>query len=155
MKKILAFVLAILVVTSLFALSGCKKAPAPVPEYARTTNNIHENEFDDFETHVDADSEIIGEWLETSTGDEVIWTFFASTTLHLTYRSKDATAFSTIGCYNFDDESGELLIRIQNESEHPSLVRGDYTYTAKLEEGSMTLTSADGKDVRSFTKLES
>lgn len=135
MKRIFAFTMAVLMVISMVALTGCNKEPS---------NNLYED-FKDFDSYVSEDSQIIGKWKETSTTDEMVATFFATTTLHLT-KTINGLSYSTVCTFNFNDETKVLSYYVfTGEEEH--------TYNVAFEGDTMTWTSEDGAETRTFEKL--
>lgn len=140
MKKILAFALAVMVVLSLFAFVGCSNGDEKVENAENVNSNI-----EGFESYVSDDSAILGTWKETSTSDEFEWTFFSSTTLHIT-ETIGESSYSTVCAYNFNDETGELEYYVMT-------TKKTMNYTATIDGVNMELRSADGNDVRTFEKV--
>lgn len=133
MKRIFAFTLAIVMMLSVFALAGCKK----------DTTNLYAD-LEEFDSYVSEDSAILGEWKETSTADEQVWAFYKSTTLHLT-ETVDGVSFTTVCTFNFNDETNVLSFYVLTKREA-------YTYNVVIDGTSMTWTSADGAETRTFEK---
>lgn len=133
MKKIFAFTLAIVLAFSVFALAGCNNGP----------KNLYED-FEEFDSYVSADSMILGQWKETSTTDEWEWTFFDSTTLHKT-SIIDGVSRSTVCTFNYNDETGAL-------SFYDISGKQEYAYNVVLSGKTMTWTSADNTETKTFEK---
>lgn len=132
MKKILAFVMAVVLVLSLFTLAGCKKE-----------KNLYKD-LEGFDSYVSEDADILGVWKETSTTDEVEWTFYDTTTLHMT-RSANSSV-TTVCTYNYDEQANTLSIYVFSN-------KTIYDYTVDISGVELTLTSKSDGAERIFKKI--
>lgn len=129
MKKILAFIMAAVLMLSMVALTGCGK----------DNTNVYAD-LDEFDSYVSADSTIIGEWIETSntsSADEVSWVFMESTTLHIR-EVHGANSFTDVSAFNYNDETGELSYYVFNENKA-------FECKAEISGAKMTLTYDSGE----------
>lgn len=132
MKKILAFVMAGILVLSLFTLAGCKKE-----------KNLYKD-LEGFDSYVSEDANILGVWKETSTTDEIEWTFYDTTTLHMTKRADYSV--TTVCTYNYNEEAKTLSIYVFTN-------KTIYDYTVDINGVKLTLTNVSDGVERTFEKM--
>lgn len=123
MKKIFAFLLAVLLLASVCALTAC--------------DNTQEGTST-------ADSSVAGEWRVTSTDDEVLWFMNSQDTLHITEVS-DGNRYTTVCSYSYDETTGAFEYTCLSAS-------GSFKGTAKVGESYIRLEGEDGR-VISLTKV--
>ncbi len=145
MKKLTSLIMAIILVATLFILTGCNDTGAETPE----TNNDDTVVIGDFVSHVDSESSIIGKWVEisgNSNADKYTWLFMKSTTLHMT-ETYDDVSTSTVCAYNFNEETGELSYYVYNESQ-------EYNVLITFKGDRMVVSSTEGEALYTFEKVK-
>lgn len=138
MKRILSLALLLCMAFSLCALSACGNESTTKVD---ANKNIYED-FEEFDSYVPTDSDIIGIWKMTSPDTNYEWQFFANTTLHKTLIRDDVRS-STVCTYNYDGE-GNLKVYVFNDS-------AEYAYTVEIDGNNLTVTPTDGEKM-TFTK---
>ena len=126
MKRILAMALVLTMALSLCMLAGCNNDGTTKVD---PNKNIYED-FEDFESYVPKDSDIIGTWIMTSPDTNQEWQFFANTTLHQTTITGDVRA-TNVCTYNYDGE-GNLKFYSFNHKDETA-------YTVTIENSILTL----------------
>ena len=131
MKRILALMLVLAMALSLCMLAGCKSSGKSKVD---PNKNIYED-FEEFDSYVPKDSEIIGVWNMTSPRTDEEWQFFANTTLHQTKITGDVRA-SSVCTYNYDGE-GTLKVYGFTKQEESA-------YAVEIKDKVLTLTDDAG-----------
>lgn len=129
MKRIFAFVLLICMLFSVCALTACNNSNNDI------TKNIYED-FEDFDSYVPKNSDIIGVWKMTSPTKDMEWQFFANTTLHCT-KIDGEVRMTTVCTYNYDGEGNLKTYAFTEEVEE--------SYAVEVNGNAMTLTDKDGE----------
>lgn len=140
MKRILALALVLAMAFSLCMLAGCKNGGSSKID---PNKNIYED-FEEFDSYVPKDSEIIGIWKMTAPTTDEEWQFFANTTLHQTKITGDVRA-SGVGTYNYDGEGNLKVYTFTQKNEK--------AYTVELKDKVLTLTDAEGT-IYTFEKIK-
>ncbi len=129
MKRIFAFALLLCMVFSLCTLTACDN-----DKPSKAYENIYAD-FEEFDSFVPKDSDIIGTWAMTSPSTDEEWQFFANTTLHMTKITGDVR-MTDVCTYNYDGE-GNLSAYIFNDSKA-------HSYTVMIEGKVLTVTDSEG-----------
>lgn len=139
MKKVFSLVLVACVLLSVCILGGCNNSTSTTSK--DPYKNIYED-FEDFDSYVDKDADIIGTWTMTSPDTNKEWQFFPSTTLHQTTVT-DETRSTNVCTYNYDGE-GKLTVYSFNHS-------GEFAYSVAIHGKELVLTDESGAKM-SFVK---
>ncbi len=120
MKKILSFILAVMMVVALGALWGCNDDS----DNTATPDSIP------------AVSPLAGSWKVVSTDDEVEWFMNSKDTLHIT-ETRNEKQYTTVCSYSYDKDTGAFEYTCLSAS-------GSFEGTATIEGGNLTVVSNDG-----------
>ncbi|MBQ7999804.1 MAG: hypothetical protein IJ298_01135 [Ruminococcus sp.] len=132
MKKILAFILAILVALSLSVLWGCSDDKDNTDTTGMSGATVDE-------------SPLAGEWKVTSTDDEILWMMNSQSTLHIT-AVRDGSKYTVVCRYSYDEQTGEFEYTCLSAS-------GSFKGTLALSETSMIVRSTDNSEVIVLTRI--
>ena len=132
MKKIISFVLAVLMLLSLCIFCGCDNSDKGNTEPYVATHD---------------ESPVAGTWKVVSTDDEIEWLLNSQDTLHITTVTEEKR-FSTVCRYAYDKNTGEF--------EYTGLSASvSFKGTVVLEGSRMSIKSMDGKEIVILQKKDS
>lgn len=131
MKKILSFVLVIMMIVSVGLLTGCKDA-----------DNTDTATPDSVSTE---ESAVAGVW-RVATTDEIEWHMNSQHTLHIT-ENADGKKFTIVCNYTYNEDTREFTYTALNADD-------EFEGTAYIEGGVLRVTSKDGNKSFTLTKAE-
>ena len=131
MKKILSFILVLMMIMSVGILTGCKDA-----------DNTDTATPDSVSTE---ESAVAGVW-RLATTDEIEWHMNSQNTLHIT-EDTEGKKFTIVCNYTYDKDTNEFTYTALNASDK-------FEGTAFIEGGILRVTSKDGKVTYTLTKIE-